>query len=280
MRLNKFAIGAVAALGIAAAPTQASAQIDNKMIQQIAIMLLADKLGIDSGGILGALGGSGGGDIFGMAPAFALQQYAPQTSPQQMYQWRQSGLAWDQVATRAGVPQDRYIQLKNQGYMDSNQAWRNTYQSSFGLNQSQINKLRGMGFNWNDIGRTAVISREAGVSIFNVAARYKQWHNWNTVAQHYKVTNSAVSRRVASWRQAKAVPTTWRTERISPTWRNEKVGTWRAQPIKTKKKTSSNGKKLGHYKTTTKSSSSNGKKLGHDKHKNKNKGKGKGHGKH
>ncbi|MEZ0324759.1 MAG: hypothetical protein ACAH95_02545 [Fimbriimonas sp.] len=267
MTLKKLAIGAVAALGIVAAPTQASAQIDNKMIQQIAIMLLAEKLGIDSGGILGALGGSTGADIFGMAPAIAMQQYAPTYTPQQIYQLRQT-MPWDQVATRVGIPQDRYVVLRNSGNLDPNSVWRNTYQTKFGLNQSQVNRLREMGFNWEQIGRTAVIAREAGVSIFNVAARYQQWHNWNTVAQHYKVSNSTVSRRVASWRQNRAVPTTWQVERISPTWRNEVVRptTWRAQPIK---KT---------YSTTKSHPSSNGKKLGH--YKNKAKGKAKGHGKH
>ena len=277
MTLKKLAIGAVAALGIAAVPSQASAQIDNNLIQQIAIMLLADKLGIDSGGILGALGGSSA-SIFDMAPAFAMQQYAPQSSPQQIWQLRQSGLPWDQVATRVGVPQDRYIQLRNNGTLDRNQLWRNTYQTSFGLNQSQVNRLREMGFNWNDVGRTAVIAREAGVSIFNVAARYRQWRNWNTVAQHYKVTNSGVSKRVASWRQAKAVPTTWRVERISPTWRNEIVTTtWRPQPIKKatpkKAKPAPKAKKIGHKKHQPK-----GPAKGHGK--GHVKGKGKGHAKH
>ncbi len=255
MKLKNLAIGAVAALGITAMPVQASAQIDNNMIQQIAIMLLADKLGIDSGGILGALGGSGG-SIFDMAPAFALQQYAPQSSAQQIFQLRQGGLPWDQVATRVGVPQERYVQLRNSGHIDNNQLWRSTYQSKFGLSTNQINTLRGMGLNWQEIGKAAVIAREAGVGVDKVGDRYRRTRNWTTVATYYRVNRDSVSKRISSWRTSKSLPSNWRTERINPTWRNDGV-----HP-------SSNGKKLGHLKNKAK-----------NKAKKKSKGKSKGKGK-
>jgi hypothetical protein len=246
MNIKKLAIGAVAALGITAAPTQASAQIDKDLIQQIAIMLLAEKLGIDSGGILGALGGSGA-SIFDMAPAFALQQYAPQTSADQIWRLRQSGLPWDQVATRAGVPSDRYVQLRNSGALDRNVVWRDTYRSELNLSQAQIDRMRAMGLNWQDIGNAAIIARESRVNVLHVAERYKRLRNWNAVARSFQVSNSTLAQRVSSWRSSRAMPIRWRNDSVQ------------------KVEDRSNGRKLGHSKS---------------KGKSKNKGKGKGNGKH
>jgi hypothetical protein len=259
MNLKKLAIGAVAALGITAAPVQASAQIDNDMIQQIAIMLLADKLGIDAGGILGALGGSSA-NVFDMAPAIAMQQYAPQTSAEQIWRLRQSGLPWDQVATRAGVPADRYVVLRNSGNLDRNTLWRNTYQSRLNLSTGTINNLRRMGLSWDDIAKAAVIARESRVSIYDVAEHYRRSHNWNAVANRYKVTNGDVRQRVQTWRTSRAMPIRWTKDTAKASVRSVTTG-----------------KALGHSKA--KSSKGNaGKSNG--KGNGKSKGKGKGKGKH
>jgi hypothetical protein len=260
MNMRQIALASVAALGMTAVPAKAPAQIDSKLIETIAAIFLADKLGIDSNTILSAALGSNA-SVFDMVPAFELQRYAPQQSAQSIYRMRQSGLGWGQVAQRLNMNPGQFNQLRNSGVLDPNNFWRNTTQAQFALTPSQVNNLRARGLTWRDITNAAVVARESGANLYQVADKYRRYRSWNTVAAGYGLGGSQIANRVASWRTSRTMPVQWRTVSVRPAtqWRVTNSKTWRAQPIKS---------------TTSKAHKAKKAKKSHGK------GKAKGHGKH
>ncbi|MGV3613798.1 MAG: hypothetical protein ACO1SV_00565 [Fimbriimonas sp.] len=212
MNLKKLALAALAAVGMASMPVRANAQFDRGTIETVAAMLLAEKLGLDPqmvSGLIGGGGGLGGGSLFDMAPALALQRQAPNRSLEDIIDLRNEGLGWDAVATRSGVSPAAYSRLRNSGQMDNNALWRNTVVNELNLPSSTVSQLRNMGFSWRDIVSATLVSRESGRPLSEVAYRYRSDRDWNGVASRYGVTRQEIGNRVSSWRSRRSMPANW-----------------------------------------------------------------------
>jgi hypothetical protein len=218
MNFRKLGLAALA-VGVIGVPAQSPAQFDRNTIQTIAVLLLAEKLGIDPTSVLGVLPGTNA-DIFQVAPAFAMQRYAPSRSVDSIWELRQRGMGWGEIANAIGMQPGEFNKLRNSGMLDPNVVWRSTYRDRWSLNDDQINRLRRMGFDWGDTARITVIARESGNSIFTVADRYSRYRNWDLVARSFNVTGARVTQTVSNWRTSRTMPTRWRTVTATPTrWR-------------------------------------------------------------
>lgn len=219
MNFKKLALAAFAAVGMVSAPATASAQFDRGTIETVAAMLLSEKLGLDPqmvSGLLGQGGGLGGGSLFDMAPALALQRQAPNRSLDDIIGLRNQGLGWDAVATRSGVQPAAYRRLQSNGQLDNNTIWRNTVVNDLHVPNETVSRLRGMGFSWRDIVSTTLVSRESGRPLSEVATRYRSDRDWNRTANRFGVSRQEVANRVSTWRSRRSAPSRW--TRNSTTW--------------------------------------------------------------
>lgn len=209
MNLKKLAFAALAAVGMVSAPAKANAQFDSGAIETVAAMLLAEKLGLDPMMVTGLLGQTGGGSLFDLAPAVALQGQAPRGSLDDIIDLRNQGLGWDVVANRTGVQPTAYRRLRNNGELDNNSIWRSTVVDELNVPSSSVTRLRNMGFSWRDIVSTVLVSRESGRPLSEVAYRYRSDRNWNRVAGRYGVNRQRVINRVSTWRSRRSAPAAW-----------------------------------------------------------------------
>jgi hypothetical protein len=220
MNIKKLALGAMAAIGMTAAPTQASAQFDRGTIETVAAVLLAQKFNIDPQ-ILTALlggrgGGLGGGSLYELAPLMAIQREAPNQSLSALLGLRNQGLGWEAIADRVGISDSEYSQMRSRGELDNNRVWRDTVLNELNLSNETVSRLRNMGFSWRDIVMTTVVSRESGRSLSEVAERFRRDRSWSRVASHFGVDRGDLRDDIDGWRRNRTAPRDWTTN--STTW--------------------------------------------------------------
>ncbi|HEY0868303.1 MAG TPA: hypothetical protein VGE01_13030 [Fimbriimonas sp.] len=214
MNIRKLGIAAVAAVGIASAPTSAEAQFDRGMIETVAAILLADKLGLDPNMLMSLVGNDatrlGGGSLFDLAPVLLMGQRAPNADLADLISMRNRGMGWDVISDRAGLDSTEYQRLRASGQLDNNNVWRDTVIHRLRLPETTVTRLRNRGFNWRDIVLATVISRESRRPILDVANRYRATRSWNRTAGYYGVSRQRMANRIASWRTQRSIPSTWR----------------------------------------------------------------------
>jgi hypothetical protein len=214
---------------VAAMPVQASAQLDSNTLTTLAVLLLAEKLGIAPEPMF-ATAVPMGAEFYDYAPAYAIQQYVPNRPVVEIIDLRRQGLAWPVIAERVRVPANDIVILRNRGYFAPTTLWESSFNNGFRLNNYQVTTLRREGLSWSDIENAALVARETGVPIWQVASDYRTRRSWAPVYATYRVKPSIFVNRVNTWRTSRTRPTSWRVA-SSHDWEVARRVPGRAMPI-------------------------------------------------
>jgi len=102
--------------GLFAVPIPAKA---DSLLQKIAMAVLAEKFGINTSAV-DLLRTKTNLPVYDLAPVYQGAHYFNRT-PNQVWQLRQQGLGWGQIAQRVGMQPGEFNKLRNQGAFDRDQ---------------------------------------------------------------------------------------------------------------------------------------------------------------
>jgi hypothetical protein len=210
---KKILIGGLVASGLVV-PISAQAQISRDSIEQVGIMILAERLGIDPGLILSTRQRTNA-SVYDLAPVFAIQRDVRSHRPEDIWEMRRRGMGWGEIAKEIGMHPGTFNKMRNAGEFDVNHIWRDSVSGGFGLDANTVQRLRNMGLTWQDISTASVLSAESGRSIWQVVDLYRSTRNWSTVASRLGVSQARMNNRVAEWRSSGRVPENWRRVNVT-----------------------------------------------------------------
>lgn len=176
MKQSKF-IGLVLAVSLLTIPAAARA---DSLLQKIATVVLADKFGIDTRSV----------DTFRQQTKLPVYDIAPyyegahyfNRSPSTVWQLRQQGLGWGQIAQRLGMNPGTFNKLRNQGAFDRDRFWANNYQERFQVPSDRVAVLRRSGGSLEDVLGAIVIGKLTKKDPRDVYNQYKTQRSWTTIA--------------------------------------------------------------------------------------------------
>ncbi|RYG47577.1 hypothetical protein EON79_06975 [bacterium] len=178
------------ALGVFSVVAVAPAAND---FDRIARNILASSAGISPNKVITPKGKF---TIYDVAPAYTLANRSGK-SPQTVWNLRQRGYEWSQVAQKVGVTPKTFSYLRSQGYFDRDKRWLDWYAKRFNISRTNMNKLRNQGVSLPNVLSAAVIAGTTRNPIDRIWYRYRDIKNWDKVADLYKVdTDQIADRRI------------------------------------------------------------------------------------
>ncbi|RYG38172.1 hypothetical protein EON81_04360 [bacterium] len=184
MRVSKltFAIGALFVAAVA--PAQSD-------FDRIARNILASGSGISATKVIKPKGKF---TIYDLAPAYTMANRTGK-SAQSIWNLRQRGYEWSQIAKRVGVSTQAFSNLRSQGYLDRDKRWLDWYSERFNLSRKSLNMLRNQGVSLPNVLNAAVIGGMSRTPVDRVWYRYRDLKNWDKVASLYKVDTDKIADR-------------------------------------------------------------------------------------
>lgn len=239
----------------------ASARSEN-ILERIAIAVLADKFGIDTREIV-TLQQQTRLPVYELSPILEGSYYFKQR-PATVWQLREQGLGWGQIAQRVGMHPGTFNKLRNQGAFDRDRFWTTSYHDRFGTSNTQISVVRQRGGTLEDVLGAIVIGKLTNKPPQDIYTRYQTERSWMTIASSQNV-------RFEEWQRVSAPV---RTRYVLVTSKSKsKSDSDHRSAVKVREKDKSKGydKKDDNHK-----GHSQGKGKGNGSGKGKSKGKGKG----
>jgi hypothetical protein len=209
MNIKNLLLATVGA-AVLAVPAQSQAQIDRRTIESIGAMILAERLGLDPGMILGSQQRTGA-SVYELAPAFALHRQARSHQPHDIWAMRNRGMGWGQIAQELGIHPGTFNKMRVAGDFDTNHIWRDGVRNGLYLEEASVSRLRNMGMSWQDISVATVLARESGRNVNDVANMYRNTKSWNTTASRLGVRQATLDQRINDWRRTNDIPRQWRS---------------------------------------------------------------------
>lgn len=182
MNKTKWILGFVAVTGLTAIPATTRAQT---LLEKIAISVLADQFGIDTREV----------NIFQQRASLSAYDLAPyyegahyfKRSPGTIWQLRQDGLGWGQIAQKIGMHPGTFNRLRKQGAFDRDRFWERSYQERFGVNTNQIEVVRRSGGTLEEVLASIVVGKLTKRDPARVYDEYKSAGSWETIARESHV---------------------------------------------------------------------------------------------
>ncbi len=179
-------------LGLAAMPVVAKA---DTLLEKIATTVIADYFGIDTREVIYVREQSGR-SVYDMAPIYEGAYYFKR-SPQTIYQLRNEGLGWGQIAQRCGMHPGTFNKLRKEGKFDRDRFWTTAYSQRFGTTPDRIDVIRKRGGTLEDVLGAVVIGKLTNRDPGTVYDRYQTDRSWSKVSGAYDV-------RFEDWRRVSA----------------------------------------------------------------------------
>lgn len=239
------------AAGFLAASTTSHA---DSLLEKIAVAVLADKFGIDTSQVT-ILQRQTQLPVFELAPIYEGAHYF-KCSPSTVWQLRQQGLGWGQIAHKVGMHPGTFNKLRNQGAFDRDRFWATSYRERFAVPTERVVVIQKAGGTLEDVLAAILIGKLTNREPSQVYDQYRtQRVTWATVA-----TSSNVQ--FESWRRI-AVPVKTRYVIVDP----------KAKPVPVHRSDDRGKGKASH-----KDGQAKGKEKSSGKGAGNGKGQGKGHG--
>lgn len=162
----------------------ASARSEN-ILERIAIAVLADKFGIDTREIV-TLQQQTRLPVYELSPILEGSYYFKQR-PATVWQLREQGLGWGQIAQRVGMRPGQFNKLRNQGAFDRDRFWTTSYHDRFGTSNTQISVVRQRGGTLEDVLGAIVIGKLTNKPPQDIYTRYQTERSWMTIASSQNV---------------------------------------------------------------------------------------------
>jgi len=189
---NKKLSCLVALVGIAILPVASKA---DTLLEKIATTVIADYFGIDTREVIYVHERSGR-SVYDLAPIYEGAYYFKR-SPQVVYQLRNEGLGWGQIAQRCGMHPGTFNKLRKEGRFDRDRFWTTAYSQRFGTSPDRIEVIRKRGGTLEDVLGAVVIGKLTNRDPGTVYDRYQTDRSWTTVSKAYDV-------RFEEWRRISA----------------------------------------------------------------------------
>ncbi len=168
-----------------------------ELLERIAVAVLADKFGIDTREVV-VLQQQTRLPVYELSPILEGSYYFRQR-PTTVWQMREQGLGWGQIAQRVGMHPGTFNKLRKQGAFDRDRFWAMSYRERFGVPETQITVVRQRGGTLEDVLAAIVIGKLTNKPPQDVYARYQTERSWATVASIQNV-------RIEQWQKV-SVPT-------------------------------------------------------------------------
>jgi hypothetical protein len=196
-------ISAILSAGIAMSLSTMSASAHGEnILERIAVAVLADKFGIDTREVI-VLQQQTRLPVYELAPVLEGAYYFKQR-PTTVWQLRQQGLGWGQIAQRVGMHPGQFNKLRKSGAFDEDRFWSTSYRERFGIPDSQIVVLRQRGGTLEDVLAAIIIGKLTNKAPQDVYNRYTVERSWTTISAEEDI-------RFEQWRRVSVpVRTTYR----------------------------------------------------------------------
>lgn len=255
MRKHKVLLVALVA-GLLSVPTLSRA---DSLLERIAMAVLADKFGINTQEVIG-LREQTQLPVYELAPIYEGSHYFKQ-KPSTVWQLRNQGLGWGQIAQRVGMHPGTFNKLRKQGAFDRDRFWETSYQERFNVPTQRVEVIRKAGGTLEDVLGAIIIGKLTRQDPSTVYNQYQTQRSWTTIT-------SASNVRFEDWRRVSVpLPTRYILSR-PPVVRTHPVAT--RVRVESSSKSKSKGKSDQLH-------GSKGKHGSDDKAKKNDKSKGKGH---
>lgn len=175
-------LGVGMALSMSSLP--AFARSDN-MLERIAVAVLADKFGIDTREVI-VLQQQTRLPVYELSPILEGAYYFKQR-PATVWQLRQQGLGWGQIAQRVGMHPGQFNKLRKEGAFDRDRFWSTSYRERFGVPDSQVVIVRQRGGTLEDVLAAIIIGKLTNKPPQDVYNRYSTERSWVSLASDQNV---------------------------------------------------------------------------------------------
>lgn len=176
MKTTRFlSLGLAAGLFAVASPAYA-----DSLLEKIATVVLADKFGIDTREII-VIQQQTRLPVYELAPLLEASYHLKQR-PATVWQLREQGLGWGQIAQRVGMHPGTFNKLRNQGAFDRDRFWTSSYRERFSVPDDQIAVIRQRGGTLEDVLAAIIVGKLTNKSPQDIYARYQIERSWATVA--------------------------------------------------------------------------------------------------
>lgn len=162
----------------------ATAQGEN-ILERIAVAVLADKFGIDTREVI-VLQQQTRLPVYELSPILEGAYYFKQR-PATVWQLRQQGLGWGQIAQRVGMHPGQFNKLRKSGAFDRDRFWSTSYRERFGVPDTQVVIVRQRGGTLEDVLAAIIIGKLTKKSPQDVYSRYAVDRSWVTMASNQNV---------------------------------------------------------------------------------------------
>jgi len=147
--------------------------------------------------------------VYELEPAYAIY-YRTRVPVRTLWGWHRSGLAWDAIALRAGLPQTEVIYLGNQGYWNPNIYWGNVAYRTWHVPRQEFIAVRTAGAPWEDAFFATRAAYQFHTQPLIMWRSYRQTHTWNRLNLGGRVVTWNPMRSPIHFRPLTR-PTVWRT---------------------------------------------------------------------
>ncbi|RYG30166.1 hypothetical protein EON81_25405 [bacterium] len=180
----------IVASSVLAVAALAPAQSD---FDRIARNILASSAGISPGKVINP---GSGYTIYDLAPAYTLANRTGK-SVQSIWALKRRGYEWSQISSKLGIKPRTFSYLRSQGYFDRDKRWIDWYAKRFNVSRENINKLKNQGVSLPNVLNATVIAGSTRNPIDRIWYRFREYKNWDKVADLYKVdTDQIADRRI------------------------------------------------------------------------------------
>jgi hypothetical protein len=203
MRINRiFSVALISGLVSVAAVSHA-----DSLLERIAMAVLADKFGINTQEV-NVLRQQTQLPVYQLAPIYEGSRYFAQ-KPSTIWQLRNQGLGWGEIAHRVGMHPGTFNKLRKKGAFDQDQFWQTSYRERFNVPTQQVVVMRKAGGSLEDVLGAIIVGKLTKQNPSTVYNQFQAQKSWNTIT-----TNSNV--RFEDWRRV-SVPVQPRYILFSPT---------------------------------------------------------------
>ena len=129
----------------------------DSLLEKIAMVVLADKFGIDTREV-SSFQQQTNLSVYELAPIYEGSYYFKQ-KPTTVWQLRNQGLGWGEIAHRVGMQPGQFNKLRNQGAFDQDRFWSNSFQERFDVPSQQGQVVRQRGGTFEDVLGVIVVGK-------------------------------------------------------------------------------------------------------------------------
>ena len=182
MKIIKLSVLSLTLFSMLAIPKLVRAE---NPLEQIALTLLADKFGFN---LPNARDFQSRSDlsVFDAAPVYSTSYYTHRPI-NEVWELRQQGLGWGQIAHRLGMHPGTFNKLRKSGAFDRDAIWGSIYKDRYGVRESDLATIRRRGGSMRDALPACIIAKASRNSPVTVYRRYQRDHDWDRTANSYKV---------------------------------------------------------------------------------------------